>query len=205
MVVNDGVNSKTGTVAVTVNQLPLISLLPANDPKIQIISPTEIGVCVFDSVTIDAGNPGSSYLWSNGSIDQTITIQTSGISFDLQEYDVEVTNQLTGCSNTSTITAYFTFTNCSYGIEENKSENSLQVYPNPSTDGLFNYLILGLKGEAMLEVYTANGDLILSEPLSLNTGATYKSTLNLGNIGKGVFYLRLTNAETVILKKLIMQ
>ncbi len=205
VVVNDGVNSKTGTVAVTVNQLPLISLLPANDPKIQIISPTEIGVCVFDSVTIDAGNPGSSYLWSNGSIDQTITIQTSGISFDLQEYDVEVTNQLTGCSNTSTITAYFTFTNCSYGIEENKSENSLQVYPNPSTDGIFNYLILGLKGEVMIEVYTAHGDLIFSEALFLNAGATYKSTLNLGNIGKGVFYLRLTNAETVILKKLIMQ
>lgn len=205
VVVNDGVNNITGNVSVTVNQLPLISLLPDNDPKIQIISPTEIGVCVFDSVTIDAGNVGSTYLWSNGSVDQSITIQTSGISFDMQEYEVEVTNQTSGCSKSANITAYFTFTNCSYGTDEKDLGNRLQVYPNPSVDGLFNYLIMGLKGNADIEVFTAQGNVIYTENISLNAGSTHKSNLMLNNKAKGVFYLRLTNAETVILKKLIIQ
>jgi hypothetical protein len=203
--VNDGYNTTTGQVSVTVDPLPQISLLPLNDPKIEIISPTEIGVCVFDSVMLDAGNPGSSYLWSNGSLEQAIKIQTSGISYDMQEFDVTVTNQATGCINNAEVIAYFTFTNCSYGIEENGIDNRLQVYPNPSSDGLLNISINGISGEAVLDVYTSQGRVAYTERVTLHSGSVYKSSLNFQDLKSGIYYLKLTCNETVIMRKLIIQ
>ncbi len=205
VVVNDGFNTTSGSVTVTVNPLPQISLLPVSNPKVQIISPTEIGICVFDTITIDAGNPGLNYLWSNGSDEQTIRIVTSGISFDIQEYDVTVTNPATGCADNAHITAYFTFQNCSYGIDDEEFNNRFRVYPNPSADGLFNYQIDELKGETLLQVYSSWGKLILTEKISPVPGSPYSSTLNLRNATHGVYYLKLTNEEAVILKKLIIQ
>lgn len=203
--VSDGYNTTTGNVTVTVIQLPLISLLPVNDPKVEILSPTGIGVCVFDTVTIDAGNQGSTYLWSNGSVEQTINVQTSGLSFDLQEYEVTVTNPVTGCTNNANISVYFTFQNCSYGIDDQDFNNSLKVYPNPSGDGMFNYLIEGVKGETELSVYTSQGKLIHTEKISLAQETSYTSTLVLRNAKPGIYYLKLTNNAAVIVRKLIIQ
>lgn len=203
--VNDGYNTTTGNVTVTVDPLPQISLLPLNDPKIQVISPTEIGVCVFDSVQLNAGNPGSMYLWSNGSIEQTIQIQTSGISYDVQEFNVTVTNPVTGCVNNGEVTAYFTFTNCSYGIEENGLDDRLQIYPNPSADGLLNLSINGIEGEVLLNVFSSQGGVVYSERVSLLPGSVYKSSLNFQDLKSGIYYLKLTCNETVIFRKLIIQ
>jgi hypothetical protein len=205
--VNDGFNATTAQVTVTVNQVPQINLLPVGDPRVQIISPTEIGICVFDTINLDAGtgNPGYTYLWSNGSLDQIISIQTSGLSFDLQEFDVSVTNQATGCTGTSHIVAFFTFLNCSYGIDDKDYSNNLRVYPNPSANGLFNYTIEGLDGEAMLEVYTSQGKLNHKEIISLIPGNTFSSNLDLGQYAPGVYYLKLSCNDTVIVKKLIIQ
>lgn len=203
--VNDGYNTTTGSVTVTVDPLPQINLLPLNDPKIQIISPTEIGVCVFDSVMLDAGNQGADYLWSNGSVEQAIKIQTSGISYDVQEFDVTVTDQVTGCINNAGVTAYFTFTNCSYGIEENGLDNRLQVYPNPSSDGVLNISINGISGEAVLDVYTTQGKVAYTEKVTLHSGSVHKSSLNFQEMKSGIYYLKLTCNETVIMRKLIIQ
>lgn len=202
--VNDGYNATTGNVTITVHQGPQINLIP-DDPKVQRISSTEIGICVFDTITIDAGNQGASYLWSNGSVEQTIKIQTSGLSFDVQEYNVTVTNSATGCSNNSNIIAYFTFQNCSYGIDDINLNNCLQVYPNPSGDGLFNYQIQGLNGETKLEVFTSMGKLIYTDIISLDPGSTYTSALVLSNSTPGIYYLKLSNNEAVLLRKLIIQ
>jgi hypothetical protein len=50
-----------------------------------------------DSVTIDAGNPGSSYLWSTGQTTQTITVGMSG------NYFVTMTDTASGCVLSDTI------------------------------------------------------------------------------------------------------
>ena len=53
-------------VTVTIKEVPVVSL--GNDTSI----------CNTQTVTLDAGNPGSVYLWNNGSTQQQITINTSG-------------------------------------------------------------------------------------------------------------------------------
>lgn len=201
----DGFNSTSGSVRVRVNPLPSISLPPANDPRIQYISPVEIGVCVYDTITLNAGNPGSAYLWSNGAVTQTIEVKTSGISFDIQEYNVKVDDPVTGCSNQAEIAVYFTFQNCSYGFDEMNADNRMQVYPNPSSSGEFSIHIEGLKGIADLEVFTLQGKRIYTEVISLVHGNPFSSTLSLRNCRPGMYYLRLAGDEAVIVRKLIIQ
>ncbi|MEZ4828067.1 MAG: GEVED domain-containing protein [Bacteroidia bacterium] len=50
-----------------------------------------------DSITLDAGNPGASYLWSNGATTQTITATAAGV------YSVAVTDA-GGCEGADTVT-----------------------------------------------------------------------------------------------------
>ncbi|MDX2249125.1 MAG: GEVED domain-containing protein, partial [Bacteroidia bacterium] len=50
-----------------------------------------------DSILLDAGNPGATYLWSNGAITQTITATSAGV------YSVAVTDA-GGCEGTDTVT-----------------------------------------------------------------------------------------------------
>lgn len=201
--VNDGFNTTEGSVHIAVNQLPSINLIPY-DPKVQVIDQNTIGICVYDTVTIDAGNPGAQYLWSNGATDQTIEIKTSGISFDVQEYQVNVMNLATMCENNATITAYFTFQNCSYGIEELEADQRMMIYPNPSSDGQFKVVIEDLSGELQLEVYSSIGKLLSSHTLPLQTGNRFETYADLGNYSNGVFILKLTGKDVVILKRLII-
>ena len=53
----------------------------------------DVTVCIVENVTLDAGNPGSAFLWSTGSTDQTIAPTANGI------YYVTVTNPI-GCVRT---------------------------------------------------------------------------------------------------------
>jgi hypothetical protein len=205
--VNDGFNTTTGSVTITVNQLPQIDLIPHNDPRVQIISsakPYKIGICVYDTITIDAGNAGMSYLWSNGASSQNINVSTSGISFDVQSYYVTVTNIETQCYDSTSITAYFTFQNCSYGIEENEADSRVIVYPNPSADGQFKVMISELSGEMQLEVFTSIGKPVSSQTLKLQNGVRFETIADLGRFANGVYILKLTGEKTMILKRLII-
>ncbi len=76
--------SNTDAITVTINPLPVVAL--GNDI-------TQCG----GTATLDAGNAGSTYVWSNSSSTQTITVSTSGT------YTVTVTNAST-CTAADAIT-----------------------------------------------------------------------------------------------------
>lgn len=59
---------------------------------------------VCDEVVLDAGNPGSTYLWNTGETTQTITVTTTGV------YSVTVTNPTSGCEATDNITTTVNYT-----------------------------------------------------------------------------------------------
>lgn len=202
--VNDGLNTVTGNVTVTVNPLPIVNLLPDN-PNVRVLNASEISVCAFDSVTLDAGNPGSAYEWDNGANTRTITIQTSGISYDLQKYEVMVTDPLTRCTNTGSISVQFTFSDCSYGLEEKHDPDRLKLYPNPSSDGLFN-CVTEMPGDKLtIEVYTSHGSLIRKDVIHSDHTGNFSSTIDLRNQTPGVYLLRASDRRSVIMRKLIIR
>ncbi|MBK7968083.1 MAG: PKD domain-containing protein [Bacteroidetes bacterium] len=70
--------SATNFVSVTVNPLPNVNL-------------SNLFICAGISSSLNAGNPGSTYLWSNGQTTQSIPVSSPGV------YSVTVTNQY-GCT-----------------------------------------------------------------------------------------------------------
>jgi hypothetical protein len=74
----------TDTVNVTINSAPVVNLGPA------------ISQC-GGTATLDAGNAGFNYLWSNGATTQSITVSASG------NYSVTVTNPTTNCSSSGNV------------------------------------------------------------------------------------------------------
>lgn len=72
------------TVVVTFNALPVVNL------------GADLNICIEDTTTLDAGNPGATYLWSTGATTRTIRVNQAGT------YTVTVTNAL-GCANTDQV------------------------------------------------------------------------------------------------------
>ena len=83
VVTNAGGCTGSGTVNVTINTPPTVNLGP---------NQTQCG----GSVTLDAQNAGSTYLWSNNATTQTISVSSSGT------YSVTVT-AANGCTGTGTV------------------------------------------------------------------------------------------------------
>lgn len=82
---------------------------------------------VCDEVTLNALNPGSTYLWSTGESTQTISVTTSGT------YSVTVTNPTSGCAITDNITVTVNYTpvaNFTYTVT-----GGTVIFTNESTDG----------------------------------------------------------------------
>ncbi len=69
-----------------------IVISPGSPPVIDF--PATLAAC--DDTTLDAGNPGATYLWSNGESTQTINVTSSGV------YEVTVTDGQ-GCVNTASV------------------------------------------------------------------------------------------------------
>lgn len=63
------------TTTVTVDPLPVIALGP------------DTSLCIGEQYTLDAGNPGSSYLWNTGQTTQTITVADPGGTYRVRVID----------------------------------------------------------------------------------------------------------------------
>lgn len=202
--VNDGSGSTSGNVTIYVKPLPEINLLPDN-PNVRILNQTEISICVFDSITIDAGNPGAAYLWNTGASSRMVKAQTSGISYDEQKFEVLVTDPVTGCSNNASLNVHFSFSDCSYGLEEKTLPERLSVYPNPSSDGLFTCTFERTGNDVNIEVYTALGTIIKQEMIRLDNSGRYTTTIDLSTQIPGVYFLRASDNKSVMQHKMIIR
>ena len=136
LTVNDGFNLVSGNVPVSVYPLPVIHL-----------GPSDTTVCIYDTLLLDAGNPGSEYSWSNGDHSQSILISSTGIGFDVQSYTVTVTNA-NGCVDSASITVIFSFGACT-GVVESADAMGCFVFPNPS-QGVFR--VAGLPPNENVEI-----------------------------------------------------
>ncbi len=77
--------SNSDTIDVTFIQYPVVNI--GNDTSF----------CIGDSLTISAGNPGLTYLWSTGAVTETITVNSAGT------YSVTVTSLVAECTATNSI------------------------------------------------------------------------------------------------------
>jgi hypothetical protein len=120
---SDGFNTYEGQTVVLVHPVPVFPGWSEDTV-----------MCLYETLILDAGNPGSAWIWSNGATSQTISVQTTGIGFDNQLYSVKVVNE-EGCVDSARISIIFTADACA-GIGETTPEKDIQIYPNPVSNVL---------------------------------------------------------------------
>jgi len=174
---SDGFNTTSGLVNVRVKPLPAI-----------INWPYDTTACIYQKVILDAGNPGSTYYWSNGAVTQTIEVETSGIGSDVQYYKVKILNEY-GCIDSAESRVSFSFSACT-GIEENSSSGRLAVYPNPGNGKL--HLDVTSPGDIIdLKIHTIVGEEVWADHISYQEGETVSRDYDLTRLPKGVYLVSI--------------
>lgn len=146
-------------------------------PKIDLGNDTVVHATSF---LLDAGNPGSSYLWNTGDTTQSITVNTSG------SYWVKVTSAA-GCQDTDTVDVTLQLTD---NIEERPENIRIHIAPNPFTG--FAEIKVDLDGDEQghIAIYDLLGRIVYSGTLGRNHIFQFQPAT-----GQQIYILRLTTRE----------
>jgi len=188
--VYDGFNTITGSTTVSIHPQPVIHL-----------GPPDTTVCIYDTIMLDAQNPGASYLWSNGATTRTIYVGTTGIGYDVQTYSVEVTNE-NGCISSGTINVIYSFAAC-VGIDD-LSKPRIQLYPNPAK-GAVTLNRGEIPGECNLYILNIYGKRMIEYLIPRLTSGKEEMEINLSELPAGIYLLKLATTQGIFTQKLIVR
>ncbi|MDY0342273.1 MAG: T9SS type A sorting domain-containing protein [Lentimicrobium sp.] len=198
LVMSDGFNTIERQVKVTVHSLPVIII---SAPGIQQTG-KDLFVCVYDTLSLILNMPNTDLVWSDGSLHDTLYLWTSGISFDYRPMWVSATNKTTRCSVTEEFNVFFTFTSCSYGIEESDVDNSIQLFPNPAGSWLTIRLQHPEAGGGEIQLFDVFGRLM--DKFMLPGSGEHDLTVNISHLPKGIYLVRICTGLSVNVKKLVI-
>lgn len=168
----------TVTVIVAANPLPVVDL--GQDSTI----------CEGQTLTLDAGNPGATYNWSNGAVTQTIEVGTSNL------YEVTVTNSF-GCTSSNDVAVSVVI--CP-GTDEPALQN-VSVFPNP-TSGALTIQFAELPSKTThLTIVNAVGQTVLAKQQVTDLA----TSLDLSGLPKGLYFLRLQSGTSVSSVRVVVQ
>jgi hypothetical protein len=184
-IISDGYNTAQGSTALNVREIPVVSF-----------GSGDTIVCVYDTLALDAGNPGAQYLWSNGSSDRKIRVATTGIGFDMQSYSVLVTNPSTGCQASDTVIVIFDFSACN-GIKDDNPGNSCRIYPNPGDGTLHVVFQSGVK-KAIVSVSNMLGENIWGPNEFGSLDVNGEVVISLEKKPEGVYFIHIKNDNSVL-------
>jgi len=172
----------SGTANIAINALP--SVFIGNDTTI----------LTSDTLILDAGAGFSSYLWSDNSTEQTLTIYGNILGAGNYDFSVTVEDANT-CENSDTINV---------SIEDPLSvnlngKNSVLIYPNP-TNGIFYIKSINPKNVSSVSITTIEGKIIKEvKPNSENT------EINLQDFPSGIYFIRIKNNKNELFYFKIMK
>jgi len=156
--------------------------------------PEVINVDKGSSLTLDAGEGFTSYLWADGSTNQTITF--NNIQNDILDFFV-LTKDSIGCyADTFDIIVIQ-----SNNIKESNSNNNTIIYPNPAKDRLNIQFINELPSR--VEIFNMNGQLLRT--VTPGYGLSNTVTINVGEYSKGVYLLKVNYNVKIEYYKVIIE
>jgi uncharacterized protein (DUF2141 family) len=137
------------------------------------------------NLIVTGGVSPYSFAWSNSATTEDISALACG------NYAVVVTDD-----NTCTKTASFTV-DCPVSVAGFSNTPTINIYPNPSTGKIF----IEHDGSAVLktEVYNALGKNILKTELPSS------GWLDLSDHAKGIYFVRISNGQQIVLKKILIE
>ena len=187
------VTNNTGCVA-----RDSISLTFAQMPVVDLGADTVL--CGGIVYTLDAGNEGSTYLWSTEETTQTIDVDTTAYGYGERELMVTVTNSDL-CSSSDAIV--IDFVNCT-GIGENEANLALSIFPNPS-NGLINLDLNSLKAVSVdIKITNINGQVVFNET-NVMVDNNLKKQINLNTAADGIYTVFIKADNYMIEKKIVIR
>jgi len=154
--------------------------------------PNDTSVCGGKTLVLDPG-PGYTYLWFDGSTNQTYTLDSTGIGYGGKYISVEISNY--GCTIEDSTLALFV--NCT-SIENMEKAQYFHIYPNPSKDVI---RIHNTSNQPIKEVEILSMDGQLLRHIRFDNS----ESINVSELPSGLFYLRIYTDEGVIVKKFVKE
>ena len=156
--------SSSNQKTVTVNPLPTINILSSNDT-----------ICNGNSAVLTVSG-AATYTWSTGSTTTSISISPSVTT----TYSV-LGNNVNNCSNNG---SYTLVVDPCTSIKENKTDQLIRVYPNPSNDLIHISMLISCE----LKIYNVLGKLVLQKELSSKA-----NDISISELKPGMYLLEFTN------------
>ncbi len=139
-----------------------------------------------DTIVLDAGAGYDTYLWNDGSTNQTLAVDTFGTFY----VTVEDTN---GCSASDTVVVAYAVSN-SYAVL-----GDVRIYPNP-TSGIFYIEVPNNSGDVELTISDITGKVVVR-----NVVRTSKVSIDLSKYNKGLYFVKLVSGNDVEVYKVIVK
>jgi hypothetical protein len=188
-VIDDFGCANRDTAQLVVNDLPVVNL--GQDTMI----------CKDQLITLDAGNPGATYLWSNGETSQTIVVDSLTFSIGLHEIWCEVTSP-EECTGKGYISVEIN--NCYYGIDEMFAHVRIDIYPNPN-DGVFNISFNTVEQKNInLKVYSSTGSVVYTND-NLQVFGSYHEQIRLDMLRPGIYLINFEIEGQYKMKKILVR
>jgi hypothetical protein len=190
-VVYDSTGSYTNTYT-DVNgcdSLMTLNLTINEGPVVEIIYNSFLGTLTANNIA--GSTPPYSWLWNTGESTQSISADTSVLSYWCVVSDVN------GCfSDTSSFSI-------SLGVDE-VSDSRLLIYPNP-TKGILNIEFDNIDNKiSSLSIVDILGDIIYNENID-NKTFKYSTKIDLLKYANGIYFVKLKIENKFVLRKIILQ
>jgi PKD repeat protein len=170
---------------VTVNSTPVVDL------------GDDITITQLQTATLDAGNPGALYLWSNGAVTQTIIAGYQGNPSDTYFVDVTANN----CLGSDTVVVNFTDP---VGIPEQPGKLAVTITPNPNS-GSFRLDVTSAADKSFdLRIVSILGTVVYSlQDIALD--GKYSAKIEVPGLRNGVYYIIVSTPDDKVTRKIVVQ
>ncbi len=156
-------------------------------------------ICHNGEIMLDAGNPGSEYLWSTGETTKTITVLGEDYSIGPQEFSCQVTNG-DGCQNDGAVSV--DIKDCS-SIGENSANIGIVIFPNPNK-GVFSLEIESPAGQTIsLKIVSISGRVVFKAD-NIKINGTYTRQVDLSQMADGIYSIFIVGNNFVTNRKIII-
>jgi len=155
----------------------------------------DTSICVYNNLELDAGNPGSGFLWSNGETTQKISVDASSLGVGAYNYGVTVTAQ-NGC--TASDSRLVIIDPCT-GMNDIKP-NNIDIFPNPTNGEIF-INTADKSNSFQIKIFDLCGIIVSGNIYANNLD---KHTLDLSNLSPGVYLLKLSCNEFSCSERIVL-
>ncbi|MFA5781945.1 MAG: choice-of-anchor tandem repeat GloVer-containing protein, partial [Bacteroidales bacterium] len=160
------------------------------------ITPATCGNNNGSAAATPSGGAGTyTYSWSNGDTTSTVT----GLTGQPTDTLIVTITDAMGCTLTDTA-----IIDCLTGIAENNAGTDFNVYPNP---GSGKFLISSNGNISSIEIYNLMGEKVFQFTINnpCLAGRQAQSEIDLSNQTNGIYFIKIYDEQTVLVKKIVIQ